>query len=167
MSALKGTLLVCLALAVAALSPASALAKAGGPERPVKGTGAGLVTINVQTGAVSADASGVASHLGEYTTHIDSRIVRLNPDGTVVLQGTQTIVADNGDQLTGPVTITGPAPTTSVHPVTAVMTVTGGTGRFGDADGTLTIDAIATPFSFDGVTLLEGIDYSVAGELNY
>jgi hypothetical protein len=167
MSIRKTITLVGLTLAVAALIPASGLAKAGGTERPVNGSGSGIVSINVGTGAVTADASGVATHLGDYTTHIDARIVKLNPDGTVVVQGTQTVVADNGDHLTGPVTITGPAPTTSVHPSTAVMTVTGGTGRFADANGTLIVNNVATPFSFDGVTLLEKIDAAITGNLSY
>jgi hypothetical protein len=47
------------------------------------------------------------------------------------------------------------------------MNVTGGTGRFADASGTATIDSVAPPFSFDGVTLLERIDYMVTGDLSY
>ncbi len=167
MSTRKGTLLASLAVVVAALSPASAPADIGGTDRPVKGSGSGLVSINTQALTLTADATGAISHLGEnVTAHVDAHLVGQTPDG-VILQGTQTVVADNGDQLTGTVTITGPGPTLSVHPTTAVMTVAGGTGRFADASGTITIDSIATPFSFDGVTLLERIDFTVTGDLSY
>jgi hypothetical protein len=47
------------------------------------------------------------------------------------------------------------------------MTVTGGTRRFADADGTLIVNNVATPFSFDGVTLLERIDATITGNLSY
>jgi hypothetical protein len=165
MSRRKMLTLASLALAVAALSPASAVAKAGGADRPVKDTGSGTVSINVQTGAVTGDFTGVATHGGEYTGHLEATITAATPEG-VVVEGTQTIVADNGDQITGDVTITGPG-TTTAHQTTGIMTVTGGTGRFADASGTITTTSEATPFSFDGVTLLEHVEYTGTGEISY
>ncbi len=166
MSIRKVMTLAALALAVAALAPASALAKSGGTDRPVKGSGSGTVSIYLPTFAITGDLTGAATHLGEYTAHVEATGT-LTPEGTVLATGTQTTVADNGDQLTGPVTITGPAPSTTVHQTTAVMTVTGGTGRFAGASGTLTTTSEATPFSFDGVTLLESLETTTTGDISY
>ena len=166
MSIRKLITLAGLALAVVAIGPAPALANAGGTDRPAKGSGSGIVSINVQTGAITVDAAGVGTGVGEYTSHIDATLA-FTPEGTVRAPGTQTVVADNGDQLTGTVIITGPAPTTGVHQTMSVMTVTGGTGRFADATGTLTTTSVTTPFSFDGVTLLESTEFTYTGEVSY
>ena len=58
MSIRKLITLAGLALAVVAIGPASALANAGGTDRPVKGTISGTVSLNVLTGAFTADAIG-------------------------------------------------------------------------------------------------------------
>ena len=49
MSIRKTTMLAGLVLVLVALSPASALANAGGTDRPGKGTVSGTASINVQT----------------------------------------------------------------------------------------------------------------------
>lgn len=166
MSMRKATVLAGLVLAVAALSPVSALAKAGGTDRPVKGIASGTVSINVPGLAVTGDFTGIVAHLGKVTSHLDAGIA-LTPQGTAVVTGAQTVVGANGDQLTGDVTITGPAPTPGVHSNIGVITVTGGTGRFEDASGELRVNSEATPFSFDGVTLLESLESKLRGRLSY
>ncbi len=82
------------------------------------------------------------------------------------VEGTQTLVPDNGDQLTGAHHHHGTG-TTSVHPSAAVMPVAGGTEHFVNAGGAPTINRVATPVLFDGVTLLEHIDCKLTGELSY
>ena len=166
MSTRKATMLAGLALALVALSPASALAKAGGTDRPVKGTVSGTVSVNVQTLAMTADASGVATHLGKYSTSLEGTVA-ITAEGTAG-SGTQTIVAANGDQATATYTLSTPGlPTTAAHTTTLVTTVTGGTGRFSDASGTLTSTTAVSPISFDGVTLVNGSEGTVRGRISY
>ena len=166
MSIRKALTLAGLVLALAVLSPASTLAKAGGTDRPVHGSGPGTVSINVQTFAIAGDLTGVVSHLGKFTARVEAT-GSLTPEGTTVATGTVTFVAADGDRLTGDVTITGPAPTTSVHENLTITTITGGTGRFAHASGTMRTTGVITPFSFDGVTLLESIETTTRGRISY
>ena len=55
----------------------------------------------------------------------------------------------------------------SAHTTTIVMTVTGGTGRFSDASGTLTAITEVSPISFDGVTLVNSVEGTVTGQISY
>jgi hypothetical protein len=119
MSKHKGSILG-LVLSLALLSPASALAKAGGTDRPVKGTGVGAVTVLLAPGLpTEVDASGRMTHLGRYTAHFEGGAEIIG--GTTFGHGTFTLVAANGDQLTGTATFSGPPPSGAVHPVTAVF----------------------------------------------
>jgi hypothetical protein len=142
----KGTILAALVLVLAALSPASALAKAGGTDRPVKGTALGAVTATIPALHLTADASGVSSHLGKYTGHFEGNGEIVG--GRTLGEGTFTLVAANGDELTGTFTLNGALPSGEVHSLTVVLTITGGTGRFADARGTITIPLLATPSCF-------------------
>ena len=118
----KGKLMMLagLALAVVALSPASASAKAGGTDRPHKGTVSGTVSLNVLTGALTAHANGVATHLGVFTTSLEGTVT-ITPTGTFG-SGTQTIVAANGDELTGTYTLSTPGAPGVAHTTTLVST---------------------------------------------
>ena len=82
-------------LAVTALSPSAARA-AHGPARPLAGTG--TVTLNLLTGAATADFTGHLSPLEAETGHDD---LTLTPTGasTFSYTGTRTFVAANGDKL--------------------------------------------------------------------
>jgi hypothetical protein len=161
----KATTLAALALALVALSPASALANAGGTDRPAKGTVSGTVSVNVQTGALTADATGTATHLGRFTSSLEGAIA-ITPEGTVG-SGTQTIVAANGDQATGTFELTTPGLPTEAHTTTIVTTVTGGTGRFSDASGSLTSTVEVSPISFDWPTLVNSSEGTLRGRISY
>lgn len=144
----KHRLILCgLVLALVPLSPASAAAKAGGTDRPVKGTASGTATgtLGARLG-ITIDLAGVATHLGKYTVHVDA--VGVISGGEVVGDGTFTVVAANRDQLTGTATFTAPLPTGEVHTTTAFLTITGGTGRFADASGTITSQNLETGICF-------------------
>ena len=98
-----------LVLALAVLGPSAAVAKQGGTDRPVKGTTSGTVTGTLGSPlGITIDLSGVATHLGKYSVHIDA--VGVISGGEVVVDGTFTVVAANGDQLTGTATFTAPLP---------------------------------------------------------
>ena len=143
----RGIVVAGLAVVLLALSPASALAKAGGTDRPVKGTATGNVTVTLAVPlGITIDLTGVATHFGKYSAHIDADGDIIG--GGVVGDGTFTLVAANGDQVTGPVQFTGTLPTSDFHTTTAVLTITGGTGRFADASGTITSQNLVTPTCF-------------------
>jgi hypothetical protein len=70
MTTRKAIALAGLVLALAILSPAAALADAGG-YRPLQGTGSSTITLNLQDGHITADGSGFSTHLAHYTVHFD------------------------------------------------------------------------------------------------
>jgi hypothetical protein len=150
-----------LVLALAVLSPASALAKPGGTDRPVKGAGSGTISLDPQTGAFTGDAEGVSSHLGKYTVHLEGTGAP-TPEANFSGSGTVTIVAANGDRMTGTFTLTTTGPTTTV-----VVTINDGTGRFADASGTLTVICLTSPWSQVGQTLLSEIECRMTGQISY
>jgi len=155
-----------LGIAVVALSPASALANAGGTDRPMKGTFSGTTSLNVLTGAMTAETGGVATHLGEYTSSL-AGTVTITPTG-VFGSGTQTTVAANGDELTGTYTLSTPGAPGVAHTTTLVSTATGGTGRFSDASGTLTSVAEVSPISFSGGVLVNRSEGNITtGQISY
>ena len=67
----KAGALIGLVLALAVLNPASALAEAGGTDRPIKGAGMGTISVHPATGAFTGVVPGVSSHLGNVTVHIE------------------------------------------------------------------------------------------------
>jgi hypothetical protein len=152
-------------LVLAALAPTSALAKAGGTDRPLNGTGDGITTLNVQTGEFSSSATELISHLGAVTSTNTGTIVVTGP-GTFTVRASFTIVAPNGDQLfltgTGTGTFTLEASDTSF-----VTTITGGTGRFEGASGMTTASVHGTTISSDGVTLITHTLSRSRGTISY
>jgi hypothetical protein len=174
MSIRKAITLVGLALAVAALSPASSPAAAGGSDRPVKGSVSGIDSIDVSmlpidgTLTLEANVSGVMSHLGRTTAHLKGDGA-LTPQRTVAASGTATVVAANGDQLTGTFTLAGPGPSNppKVHDVAIEITIKGGSGRFSDATGVLNSTQRVTPLGLVGTILHQTSEGPVSGRISY
>jgi hypothetical protein len=123
-------------VALAALAPASALAKTGGTDRPLRGTESGTTTLNLATGAASADFTGELSHLGTFSGHSDVTVTFTSPSSFAAV-GNGSLEAASGDELFFDVTWTGTFTATAIQ-TTAVRTITGGTGRFAGASGTMT-----------------------------
>ena len=153
-----------IALAVAVLSPAAS-ANAEGTDRPFMGTVSGTVSLNVLTGAMTAHAEGVATHLGEYTAGLEGTAT-ITPTG-VFGSGTQKTVAANGDELAGTYTLSTPGAPGVAHTTTIVTTATGGTGRFSGASGTVTTVVEVSPISFNGVTLVNRSEGTTSGQISY
>jgi hypothetical protein len=80
------------------------------------------------------EGEGTASHLGRFTVVADFTLNLATATGS----GSVTYTAANGDVLTG--TVTGQAVVGGgIAVVTETVTITGGTGRFAGATGTLTV----------------------------
>jgi hypothetical protein len=118
---------------------------------------------------ITIDLTGVATHLGKYSVHIDA--VGVISGGEVLGDGTFTVVAANGDQLTGTTTFTAPLPTGNVHTATAFLTITGGTGRFADASGTITSQNLETPICFAEPScpglIINALEGQLSGQVSY
>jgi hypothetical protein len=169
MSIRKTITLAGLALALAALSPASALAKAGGTDRPVKGTASGTARFNVPTSSFTVEFGGTTSHVGLYNVRSEGSGA-FAPDLTFAGTGEASIVAANGDEIDGTVTLTTSSfsPQAFEHTTTSVLTVTGGTGRFEDATGTLTSVFDVTPIGVEaGPTVIAHVEGTTEGLISY
>jgi hypothetical protein len=128
--------LIALALLVSLTAPVAAAEQV-----PFKGTLDGTVTItpiNPPVVSVRIDATGNATHLGRYTMEFTAVVNQ----ATRTQAGPATIVitAANGDTITaegsgGQATVVTPGVLSTVDPAT----ITGGTGRFADASGSIVI----------------------------
>jgi hypothetical protein len=122
----------------------------GRSNRPFVGVAAGAITGIAPDGAIVAEATGHATHLGDFTR---IEYVYFGPGGTI--SGTVIFTADNLDELW--VDFSGGF--TSETTAEGTYTFTGGTGRFTDATGTASFAA----------TLPDGIHFAVSfgGSIGY
>jgi hypothetical protein len=153
-------------LALAVFNTGSALAKAGGADRPVKGTASGTLRLNPVTGAATGDITGVTSHLGKTAVHFEGTLTPTAEAGTFAGPATVTIVAANGDRLTGVAAVTSRATSTG-RITTVVLEIAGGTGRFANASGTLTVTCVSGPPSQEGQILVFAIECKATGRISY
>src|SRR5829696_10240268 len=155
-----------LVLALAALVPASAAAKAGGTDRPVSGKSTSTTTVDVATGTGVSDGSGQISHLGAFTFHNDFTSFTLTGPDTFSFTLTASIVAANGDVIFTTATGTGTLTATGSE-ATLVSTITGGTGRFADASGTIISSISSVTVSTVGTTTTSNDTETHTGEISY
>lgn len=154
-----------LVLALAALVPASAAAKAGGTDRPVSGKSTSTTIVNTATGTGTSDGSGQLSHLGAFTFHND--ITSFTVTGsTFSFALTASVVAANGDVIFTTATGTGTLTATGSES-TLVSTITGGTGRFADASGTLTTSISTVTVSAVGGVFTGHDTETHTGQISY
>jgi hypothetical protein len=150
---------IVVALALAAFYLASAPVSAADKAVDINGKTSETGQMNILTGAVTTEQSGISSHFGRVSIRSEGSAGPAEPPadpGTFVGGGLVTIESANGDQLWGTYTFTG-TPTEA----TQVITITGGTGRFANASGTLTFTAGEGELSQDG----EILSFSRAGTL--
>lgn len=116
-------------LVVMVLGTGQAFGAAKGTNRPIKGSGTGAGYATVANGGITftVDGSQQLSHVGRSTFHEDA--VCTNADCTAY-DATTLYVAANGDTFTTFVSVTPGSAYTE--------TITGGTGRFAGATGTMT-----------------------------
>ena len=82
-----------------------------------------------------APGTGTATYLGKYTEHATFQVDVRTGSAT----GTATFTAANGDTLTASVVGQGTSTGPTTRSIVEVYTITGGTGRFAGATGTLTL----------------------------
>ena len=163
------TLLVLMSvLALVVVAPEVAVAKAGGTERPLKGSGSGTTTFDVASVPFPASGEGTAtlSHLGTASYSLNYVILPGAP-GTFSVAGTGTFVAANGDELSVAFTGSGHDTSAATSETMVHVIVTGGTGRFQGADGTLTGTVITTTTSIVGTTVTADQTLTLDGSFSY
>jgi hypothetical protein len=154
-------------LTVAAVSPAAALGKAKGTDRPVRGTSTSTTTLDLATGTGSVTGSGQLSHLGRFTFTNDITSFTLTGPDTFSLTLTAVLVVANGDEIYTTATGTGTLLTATTSELTLVSTITGGTGRFADASGTLISKASSVTVSTVGTTITTRDTETHTGRISY
>jgi hypothetical protein len=156
MTTRKAIALAGLVLALAILSPASALAEAKCPAsvpagvdgkcRSVKSSGTGTVRLHIPTRTWTADGTVIGAHTGTGPVHFfngQAELLSVTPLGEVALklEADVTLVAANGDELYGYSTgTTEEFAFGEAHDDEAHIVITDGSGRFDGAYGKL--DAI-------------------------
>lgn len=145
-------------VAASAVSLASSAVSAAAAERPFKGTLSAVETSHLvfPIASVDREGTGTATHLGKYTEHATLQVNVLTGSST----GAATFTAANGDTLTA--SITGQSTRTSpgVLSIVEVYTITGGTGRFAGATGTITLESTLNLTTEDSSGTFNGvIDY--------
>jgi hypothetical protein len=153
-------------LAVAALSPATALGKAHGTDRPVQGKTTSTTTVDFATGTGISDGTGQLSHIGASTFHNDFSGFTVTGN-TFNWTQTATIVAANGDEIFATAVGTGTLLPNNASEATLVSTITGGTGRFADASGTLTTRISSVLVSQVGTTITSHDTETHQGRISY
>ena len=156
-----------LVLAFAMLSPASAPAETGGTDRPDEGHRHGNDQSQPGDGRLYRRSSRGSAAISGRSPSRSPGSARANADGTFAGSGTATIVAANGDELTGTITLTQTALPTGRTITTVVVTITGGTGRFADASGTLTVVCHSGPPALVGGMLLITAECKFTGQVSY
>ena len=148
---MRTALVAAAALALTLAGPVSA-----GDQVPFKGSLAGTATITPLGGpivAVEVRATGTATYLGKFTLEAPHVV----DQSTLTAVGTYTLTAANGDTLTADLDgIARMVEPPNVIAITETATVTGGTGRFEGATGSIQVERVfnratgATTGTFDG-----------------
>jgi hypothetical protein len=130
-----------LILAITILTPASALGKTKGTERPLKFSISATDVVNLETFTNHYAGTEIASHAGKGTLE-GNGVLEFSPEvfNTLIYSDRWVFTAANGDKVFGASngTITGgPEGLVSSHESVLVQTITGGTGRFTNASGTM------------------------------
>jgi hypothetical protein len=163
----KRFLLSSLVIGVGLTSPAAALAGPGGSNLPLMGNSTAVLTVSLADGSLTGAASGHLTLLGAFTTIDNTTFTPTGPPGPVIpfeITGTTAFVAANGDELLGTVNGTGDI-ADSVARGTNVVTITGGTGRFANASGSLT-ETFTYPFVFVGSSVTGTSTATIQGNIN-
>ena len=145
------------------------------PLHQVTGTGSGTAIINLATGTGTADGTFDLTHIGKGTTHNDFTSFTLTGN-TFTFAGTVTFVVTDDDKAKGDnanadkifTTIPGTGTVTSTgSESTTVNTITGGTGRFADASGTITFTDVGVTVSIVESIVTSTSTSTAQGQISY
>jgi len=132
---------IVLAGLILAKLPLAATAVLGRPKRTARRvslSGSGISTSDSASGTFVVLATGDAARLGRLT--LKAQGVFAPADSVLSFTGAAALVADNGDELTG--TFEGTStPLSGKGDATFLLTITGGSGRFQNASGTMNVIA--------------------------
>ena len=143
-------------LAFAALALVGAVGQGFAAERPFKLSGQGTLLFNPEvTPSGPFTAAGHATHLGAWENLGNITFVEIGP-GLLAADGDVTFWAANGDRLE--MALEGVLDRNTGR-ATGTFVITGGTGRFTDAEGTLRMVLDQAPDGSFAFTLDGGIDY--------
>ena len=156
--------LVGVVAAVIALRP-SPRPVAHGTLRPLTGTGAGTMTLNLMSGAATTDFSGQLSSMGAETGY-DNLTFRVTGASTFTYSGTRTFVAADGNKLFSSISGTGTFTRTSAKS-TETDTITGGTGRLAGATGTYTDTVTSVVVSATSASQTSHFTAVARGQIRY
>jgi hypothetical protein len=136
----KAITLASLILAITILTPASALGKTKGTDRPIKFSVSATNIVNLETFTNHIAGTDIASHGGKGTIEANGAF-KFSTFNTLEYHEEWVFTSASGDKVfgTGAGTVTGgPEGLLSSSEVALVQTITGGTGRFQNASGTVT-----------------------------
>jgi hypothetical protein len=113
-----------------------------GDQLPFRGSLAGTATVTPLGGpivAVGIEASGTATYLGRFTLEAPHIVNQ----ATLTATGTYLLTAANGDTITADLAGTARmVEPPNVVAITETATVTGGTGRFANATGSIEVERV-------------------------
>src|SRR5512133_2639243 len=155
-----------LVLALGVLAPATALGKAAGTDRPFSDHVTGTTVLDLGDLSFTGDTTGVASHLGKVTLHVEGVVTPTGPN-TFTIAGSTVFVAANGDELFATFSGSGTVDASGSSQGTVITTFTGGTGRFANASGSGSGPFTQTLLSTDGTTSTFATDTSLSGTISY
>jgi hypothetical protein len=93
---------------------------------------------------VRTDGTGTGTHLGNFSFTLEAQVNILTSTST----GIAHFVAANGDTFDATVVGSGVFITPDLISITETYTITGGTGRFAGAQGSFTVERLASPVTF-------------------
>jgi hypothetical protein len=139
----KLTVVLALALTFLVVNVGVASAACWTPTRPYKDKGSATLDLANGLDNITIDGTRIATHLGKSTWHASNVLVDTSQLGTGIVGVTydDTITAANGDTVTTKAVATIDVSDLSGVPLpfSAVETVTGGTGRFAHASGSIDV----------------------------
>ena len=161
---LKAIVLVGLILAKLTLAAAAAQERSKPAARRVLLAGSGISTYDSASRAFVVLATGDVGRLGRLTLKAQGILAPANL--VLSFTGAATLVADNGDELTG--TFEGTSTTLSGDAdATFLLTITGGSGRFQNASGTMNVIQHGVHISTHNTLLVYYDQFTGTGTLSY
>jgi hypothetical protein len=135
------------AMAAMILTAAMAVTAAAQNQVPFKGAMQGTdadSNFTNTTGSVSTTGTGIGTLLGQFSFTQEVTVNFASSTDT----GSAHWIAANGDSIYTTIAGSGEPTDTGLLRITEIHTITGGTGRFAGAQGSFTVERLASPVTF-------------------